>query len=222
MPWGVAAAAVVGAYASNQAANKAANASQNATNQSIGEQQREFDINQNNQRPWLRAGKSALAGMQALNSGDFSSFHASPDYQYTLDQGIQGLDRSAAARGNLLSGGHSADILKFASGLADQQYGNYYNRLAQLAGLGQGSAQSLGAAGQQMAGNIGNLLMGNAAAQGQNYYNQANNWNNLLGQGAQMWGQYQGSQQPTMTYNSGSSASIPSSGGSWVGSGGFS
>src|SRR5690242_334265 len=107
------------------AAKDAAAASQNATNSSIAEQQREFDINQQNQAPWLNTGKSALsalAGMYGLNSDgsgqsanapDYSAFYNSPDYQFTLQQGQQALDRSAAARGSLYSGGHLADTMQF-------------------------------------------------------------------------------------------------------------
>src|SRR5574337_138232 len=133
MPWGLAAAAIsVGGaiYSANKqsgAAKDAANASNQATQQSIAEQKREFDINQANQAPWLNAGKGALSQMQALNSGDFSSFKQSPDYQFSLNQGLLGLDNSAAARGSLYSGGHSADMLNFAQGLASQNYNNYYN-----------------------------------------------------------------------------------------------
>lgn len=200
--WIAAGAALYGAINSHNATNKAANASQNATNSAIGEQRREFNINQQNQQPYVSAGQNAVSMLTGLNSGNMSAFHASPDYQFTLGQGLQALDRSAAARGNLLSGGHSADVLKYATGLADQQYGNYYNRLYGLAGLGLGSAQNIGSAGQNMAGNVGNLLTGNAARQGGFYYDNANTLNNLIGNGLQAWGQYQGSQgQPIVNYS---------------------
>lgn len=201
MPWVAAAGAVVGAVGQNMAANKAANASKNATNASIAEQQRQFDINQQNQRPFLQAGQNAVAQQQNLLGGDYSSFHLSPDYQFALQQGLQGLDRSAAARGSLYSGGHSADVMNYAQGLADQNYNSYYGKLAQMAGQGQGSAQSLGAAGQNMAGNVGNLLTNNAANQTQSAYDKANTWSNLLQQGVQGWGQYQGGQPPPATTN---------------------
>ena len=51
-----------------------------------------------------------------------------PGYQFTMDQGIKGLDQSAAARGSVLSGGHNKDLMQYAQGLADTTYGNTYNR----------------------------------------------------------------------------------------------
>lgn len=198
MPWGAVAAAVVGAYASDQAAGKAAKASKRATDASIAEQRREYDQTRADQMPWLLAGQSALSQMQTLNSGDYSSFKQSPDYQFALDEGLNGLDRSAAARGALYSGGHSADVVRFGEGLASQNYGNYYNRLASLAGLGQTSASNLGSLGQGTANSIGNLLIGNANNQINSIYDQSNAWNNALNQGASAFGQWRGSKDKSM------------------------
>lgn len=198
MPWAVAGAAIGAAgalYSANKqagAAEDAANASNQATQQSIAEQRREFDINQTNQQPWLDAGKGALGQMQSLNSGDFSSFNQSPDYQFALSQGLLGLDNSAASRGSLFSGGHSADVMNFAQGLASQNYNNYYNRLAGMAGVGQTTANNLGQQGMQMAGNVGNLLMGNANNQMNSIYNRANSSSNLAGQLGQIGGNLAG------------------------------
>lgn len=198
MPWGVAAAAIAAGgaiYGANKqagAAKDAANASNAATQASIDEQRREFDINQANQAPWLNAGKDALSQMQALNGGDFSSFTQSPDYQFALDQGQGALDRDAAARGTLFSGGHSTDVMKFAQGLASQNYNNYYNRLAGLAGVGQTAANQLGTYGQNYANSVGNLLMGNAQNQMGSIYNRANAYSNLAGQIGQIGGNLAG------------------------------
>lgn len=206
MPWAVAAAAVAAGgaiYAANKqssAAKDAANASTNATNASIGEQRRELDINQANQQPYLDTGKSALstlAGMYGLNGQgngkpDYSAFFSSPDYQATLQQNQQALDRDAAARGSLFSGGHSADVMQFGQNLAAQQFGNYYNRLAGLAGIGQTSANQLGAYGQNYANAVGNLNMQNAQAQTNSIYGRANAYSNLAGQVGQIGGQLAG------------------------------
>lgn len=198
MPWGVAAAAIsVGGaiYSANKqagAAKDAANASNQASQNSIDEQKREFDLNQANQAPWLQAGKGALSQMQALNGGDFSSFTQSPDYQFSLNQGLLGLDNSAASRGSLFSGGHSADVMKFAQGLASQNYGNYYNRLAGLAGVGQSSANQLGAYGQSMANSITGINQNNAANQTNSIYNKANAYSNMASQFGQIGGNFAG------------------------------
>ena len=171
--WAAAVATVaVGAYSANQqkqATKGAANAQSRAADAATAEQQRQFDLTRQDQQPWMQAGQGALAQMQQLNAGDFSSFKESPDYQFSLDQGLQGLDRSAAARGSLYSGGHSADLLKFGEGLASQNYGNFYNRLAGLSGTGQTTASGLGTLGANYASNIGNNLQNAGQARASAY-----------------------------------------------------
>ncbi len=169
MPWGIAAAAVVGAYSANQqkqAAKGAANAQSRAADAATAEQQRQFDLTRQDQQPWMQAGQSALTQMQALNAGDFTGFKNSPDYQYARDQMQQGIERGAAARGSLYSGGTNVDLANALNGIASQNYGAYYNRLAGLSGTGQTTASGLGGLGANMANQIGNNLQnaGNARA----------------------------------------------------------
>lgn len=168
MSWG-AVIGVVGGYVVNQMGNKgneaAAGAATDAQYASIEEQRRQYDQSRADMQPWLHAGQNALGGLQGLLR-DPNSIQNSNAYQFQVAQGIQGLDRSAAARGNLYSGGHNADVLGFGQGLASQEYGNQWNRLAGLAGVGQTAANNLGSLGAGMAGNVGNALgnIGNARA----------------------------------------------------------
>lgn len=116
-----------------------------------------------------------------------------PGYQFRLNQGTQALDRSAAAKGDLLSGAGIKPYERYAQDYASNEYGNVYNRalgqyqqnynifqnnqanewnrLASLSGLGQTSAAQLNSAGGQAAGNMGNIYMN----LGQGLANQANN-----------------------------------------------
>jgi hypothetical protein len=190
MPWGAVAAAVVGAYASNQAAKKGANAQKGASGAAIAEQQRQFDLTRQDQLPWLNAGTDALSQLQRLNAGDMSAFNQSPDYKFALEQGTQTLDRSAAAHGGLFSGGQQADLMKFGQGLATQNYGNYYNRLASLAGLGQTTASNLGQLGANMASNIGNAYMNAGNARASSYQQQGNNYAGLAAAGGNAFGNW--------------------------------
>lgn len=165
---GAVVAAGAAAYSANQqkkAAQGAANAQTQASNAAIGEQRAAREQMRNDLSPYMQAGGGALAQLQALNSGDMSSFKSSPDYQFALEQGIQGLDRSAAARGSLFSGGQQADLMRFGQGLATQNYNNYYSRLADLARMGQNSAAGVGSAGMGAASNIGNFMTGAGQAQ---------------------------------------------------------
>lgn len=84
-----------------------------------------------------------------------------PGYQSAIDQGNQGLQRSAAARGGLLSGGALKDIGTYNIGMADQNYQNVYtnalnaNQLANSNQLNQWQANvnaNLGAGSLNLSG----------------------------------------------------------------------
>lgn len=172
------------AYSANRqsaAAKAGARASQQATDASIAEQQRQFDLTRADQKPWLDAGTSALGRLSAASTGDMSSFFKDPGYQFTLDQGLQMKDRGAAARGGLFSGGHQADLMRYGQGLASQEFGNWWNRQAGLAGVGQSAANNLGQMGMTMAGNNANLRMGNADNLRQSSYARGQAQSNMAG-----------------------------------------
>jgi len=178
MSWGAIAGAaigVVGSAMSNRSAGKGADAAAGAQYAAIDEQRRQYDQTREDQAPWLAAGRDALGQYQQLLANP-DSIQDSAAYQWRLGQGMQTLDRSAAARGGLFNGGHSADLMRFGQGEASQEYANQGNRLAALAGVGQTTAQGLGALGANMAGNVGNAL-GNVGNIRQSQYQQQG-WNN--------------------------------------------
>ncbi len=162
-----------------KAAKQGAQAQTAAADQAIAEQRRQYDQTRTDQMPWLTAGTGALGQLGALNSGDFSSFNSSPDYKYAMDSSLGVLDRYAASRGAYNAGGTDADRMKLAGGLASQNYNNYYNRIANIAQVGQGAAQSLGQFGQGMANNISGQYNNLANKQATSYQDQANAWSNF-------------------------------------------
>lgn len=184
MSWAAVAGAavgVVGGVIQNNKSKSAANAQQAGYDAAARESGRQYDQTRQDMQPWLGAGTNALAQMQQLNSGDFRSFKQSPDYEFAFSQGLQGLDRSAAARGSLYSGGADADRMAFGQGLASQQYGNYYNRLASLAGVGQQTAGQIGQFGQQNALNQGGAAIGVGNARASAYQQQGHNTAQMVG-----------------------------------------
>lgn len=176
------AALVAGAtvYSANQA-KKGAQGAANATAAAQGEARY---ANQQNFQPYLNQGEAAINKLTQLNNGDYSSFMEAPDYQFTLDQSIKGLDRSAAARGALYSGGQQADLTRLASGLASQQLGNYRNNLVQLAGMGQSAAGAIAGVNTGYANAVGaansDAANTNAAANAQMLTGLAGLGNNAL------------------------------------------
>jgi hypothetical protein len=64
-----------------------------------------------------------------------------PGFQFALKEGQDALERSAAAKGTLRSGGTLKDILQWGQGAAAQQYGDVYNRALQDWTANQGGRQ---------------------------------------------------------------------------------
>ncbi len=204
------------AYQGNQnrkAAQGAANASKNADDAALQAQQTNYQNTQANLQPYIEAGTGALTGLNNLASGNYSGFDNSPDYLYALQQGLKGVDRSAAARGALYSGGTTADTLSTAEGLASQNLGNYRSSLMNLAQMGSGAGANLGSVGAGQAAAIGNIGFTNAGNQTTAGYNQAagnintaNNVGSILGQ---LYGQYGNQLGSTPAANSSSYAISP-------------
>jgi hypothetical protein len=126
--------ALIGGATSLISSGQQAGAANNATDNT----RQQFEETRADYAPWRDAGKLALSqqtDLLGLNGADkqtnaFTQFRADPGYNYTVDQAVQGVDRSAAARGLLTSGATIKAIQDRAANLADQGYGNYFNRLA--------------------------------------------------------------------------------------------
>lgn len=204
MSFGIVAASVIGAGAGIYASNKASKAQQQSAAQAnalaketkdeeIALQREMFDKNVELQKPAIDAGNTArnqLLQLLGLTAGgadngslarDFTmaDFQADPGYQFRLAEGMKGLERSAAARGGLLSGGAMKDMARFTQGLGAQEYQAAYDRfnsnkatrmnpLLSLAGSAQTASGALGAAGQSFANSAGQAMGNYASTAGQN------------------------------------------------------
>jgi len=56
------------------------------------------------------------------------NFQADPGYGFRLSEGLKALERSAAARGGLLSGGTGKALTRFGQDMASQEFQNAYGR----------------------------------------------------------------------------------------------
>jgi len=189
MPWMMAAAiggsALLGAYTADKAGREQADAAQRAAEtQSAASryaadlQQQQYRENVQRQQPFYEAGVNALPELvQASRYTPFGQeqFQADPGYGFRLSEGQKALERSAAARGGLISGGAMKAATRFGQEMGSQEYTNAFNRYQQeraarlnplqsLTGMGQTTAAGLGAAGQNMASNVGNYGMAGANA----------------------------------------------------------
>ena len=84
----------------------------------------------------------------------------SPGYQWRKDEGQKALERSAAARGGLFSGGTGRELERYGSEFAKDEFAADFSRFGQIAGDGtQSTNTTVNAAGQ-----FGNSAADNAQA----------------------------------------------------------
>lgn len=165
----------------SDAAQAAANQTGAATNEAIKLQREMWQAQQEQQKPWMQAGQTALNALTPLATNyqrfGMDQFQADPGYAFRLSEGQKALDRSAAARGGLISGGALKAAQRYGQDMGSQEYQNAFNRyqternaqlapLQFLAGVGQSSANTLGYAGQQYGQNVGNALINQGYTQG--------------------------------------------------------
>lgn len=148
-------------------ANNAAAAQEKQAREAMGLQREIYGQSRADQTPYMQAGQTALGDMMNLGR-DPGSIANNPAYQFRLAEGTKALERSAAARGGLGGGRFMKGLARYSSGVASEEYGNQWGRLAGLAGMGQNSAQNLGLLGGHYADSMSNLYgaVGNAQSAG--------------------------------------------------------
>lgn len=119
-----------------------------------------------------------------------------PGYQFRMGEGAKAIERGAASRGNLLTGGTAKALTRYGQDFASNEYDKIYNRalgeyglardvfetgqanrygrLFNLANLGQGAASSY-------ANSMGNLMTGQGDVQAAGRVGSANAWSNMAG-----------------------------------------
>jgi len=193
----IAAVTVGSAYMGSQASKSAANTQAQAAAQASDAQRAMFERQVELQEPFRQAGlkgqnrlmellglsedkKAPGFGKYATAEFGMDKFTADPGYAFRMSEGMKALERSAAARGGLLSGATLKGTQRYGQDLASQEYQNAFNRYQAeragtlnpyqaLAGTAQTSANTLtnaaGNLGQQLGSNI--IGAGNAQAAGQ-------------------------------------------------------
>jgi hypothetical protein len=177
--------AALGAYSSNKAASTQADAANRAADLQMQQFERQVEL----QEPWRQAGITALNKLTPLATEytpfGMDQFQQDPGYAFRMQEGMKALERSAAARGGLLSGGMLRGAQRYGQDLASQEYMNAFNRyqaernarlnpLQSLAGVGQTATNQLGQAGQAMASNVGQALGAAGQARASGYIGGAN------------------------------------------------
>jgi hypothetical protein len=201
------AASLVGAGLQSSAAKSAADAQTQAINNATQTQKDALDKIIALNEPFRQAGLTsvnALLTAYGLQPGDNSGWAmkdftpsdltTDPSYQWRLDQGQQALERSAAAKGGLQSGGFMKDLTNYAQGAASQEYGNEYQRYMQnrqakvnnlltTAGYGPQATQSDVSSTQNNSNNVSQLQQDSGNVTAAKDITSANSWMNGITQG---------------------------------------
>lgn len=170
---------VVGEFTGANAARDAQRAQEAAAKSANATQLYMFNQQRDDQQPWRQAGERALGD---LGNADFKrdftmdDFQADPGYQFRMSEGMKALERSAAAKGGLNSGGTLKALTRYGQDVASNEYTNAYNRfnadrdrrfgrLSQLAGIGQTANSQIGQAAQNYGNNVSQTQLGLGNAQ---------------------------------------------------------
>ncbi len=192
-----AAAIVGGALIGAGASKSAARSQERAAAESTAAQERMFERQVELQEPFRQVGVNALPELVAASKYEpftMAKFQADPGYAFRLKEGLKALDRSAAARGGLLSGAQLRGITEYGQELGSQEFTNAFNRyqaerqarlnpLQSLAGMAQTSANTLTGAAGTLGSNIGSNIIGAGNARASAYMGGANAISNALSQG---------------------------------------
>ena len=167
IPGAILGSSLIGAGAAKSAASTQA-AAQRQANELLAQQyqQQRADL-----QPYSAAGVNALSkfqGMADYTPFGTSQFQADPGYAFRLSEGQKALERSAAARGGLLSGGTGKRIAAYGQEAASQEYQNAFNRYQTERAAKLAPYQSLINTGQASAAGQANAAgnYGMQAAQG--------------------------------------------------------
>jgi hypothetical protein len=220
LPGAILGSSLLGAGAARDAANTQANAQAQA-NQLLYAQylQQRADL-----APFTGAGLGAQnklltylglpGGTQGADYGKYAKdfgmtdFTTDPGYAFRLSEGQKALDRSAAARGGLISGGALKAAQRFGQDLGSQEYQSAFNRyqtnranqlapLSSLTGSGQASAAGQAAAAGNYGAAAGAGLTNIGAAQAAGGTGMAN----ALAGGVGQYLNYAGQQDQLAAYN---------------------
>lgn len=184
---------VLGGFMQANAINRASDAQQAAADRAVALQEAMYNQQRADIAPWRTAGEMGLSqyaagiapGGELARPFTMADYQADPGYGFRMSEGMKALDRTAAARGGLLSGATLKGAQRFGQDLASQEYQNAYNRytqnqqtqrnaLANLAGIGQTASGQLQRAGEAYVGPASELQQGIGNVRASGYMQGAN------------------------------------------------
>ncbi|HEY2811767.1 MAG TPA: hypothetical protein VGJ00_10325 [Rhabdochlamydiaceae bacterium] len=143
-------------------------------------------------QPYFQAGTNALPGLQdqyknllndpgGMTNKIGQGYQESPGFKFALQQALNAGNNAQAAGGMSGTPQHQFQAMQEATGLANQDYGNWMNRALGLYGSGLTGQQNMAGMGQQAGSSLANMIaqtlaqQGNIAFQGDRQQNQNRN-----------------------------------------------
>jgi hypothetical protein len=230
------AATVGGAVIASSGAKKAANTQAQAARDAQAANERMLERQIGFQEPFRQGGLTAQNKLLELmgiggdtTSADYGSaakpfgmdqFNTDPGYAFRQSEGMKALERSAAARGGLMSGSALKGIQRFGQDLASQEYQNAFNRYQIERSARLNPLQSMMGSGQSATnvttGNIGqssqneqNNIMNAGAARASGYVGSANALGGALGSIGNLAINYPMNNAMMNYYNNGAPGGVP-------------
>jgi hypothetical protein len=104
-------------------------------------------------------------GGSGANGDPQSALEGDPGYQARLAAGMEAVQKSAAAKGDLLTGGTLKDLTQFGQTFGSNEFQNVFNRNLSAAQLGLGATENANAAGSGYSTNAAGTVEGQGNAQ---------------------------------------------------------
>jgi len=194
---------IFGGKAAERGARKAAEATLTGVRETNALLKEQFDLTREDLAPYREFGTGALSMLGDLlgittpgrkpsaRFGELTKrftgedLAEDPSYKFRLREGTQALERSASARGKLLSGETGEELVKFGQKFASTEFGRAFDRyrteqqdtFARLFGIseaGRGAVTTGAQTGTQIAGQMGQNINLASQAQAQAAINAAN------------------------------------------------
>ncbi len=190
IPLAIVGAAGIGAVASTSAASTAANAATNAANQNNALESQIYQSNSANEQPYIQSGDAANTALQGFlgiggnpqaSQAALNDYLNSTGYQFNLNQGLDAVQTSAAAKGLLGSGATLEGIDNYATGLADSYGQQYEGDLQNVVNTGAGAANALAGQGENYANAVSTNNNSAASATGNAALASSGSVNSLIG-----------------------------------------
>ena len=157
------------AYAASSSASASKSASRTlaqGTADTLAQQEKFFNIAQENLAPYREMGTEAVDKMRSVFiEGNMDEFYESADYKFNLEQGEQALSRKQSAAGSQYGGAALKEALQYSQGVASNEYGNFFNRLNSMTQTGQAAAAGTASAAMQTGASTGQTIQSGAVNQ---------------------------------------------------------